>query len=172
MSGGVVWAGRLRWLGLAAALVVGCAKSGNVAPSEAPARESAPSAVDAWADNEGDDLARLERALLAEEGRLRAAGVAALGGEQAGGDAEPPMSAPTSAPVAPPEQKVEATRERPDTRGDRCARICALRGSICGLKAQICGLRDRHGDDPRYEELCGRATADCRAASEACDGCA
>lgn len=169
MSGGVFGAGRLRWLGVAAALVVGCAKSGGVAPSEAPARESAPSAVDAWADNEGDELGRLERALLVEEGRLRAAGVAALGGEQqAGGDAEPPLSAPTSAP----EQKAEATRERPGEPGDRCSRICALRGSICGLKAQICGLRDRHGDEPRYEELCGRATADCRAASEACDGCA
>jgi len=163
------------WVWVAAALAAGCAKSGGVAPGAAPAAESAASPLDA-SENEpaggGDeevDLAHLERALLAEEARLRAAGVALSIRSQPGGEGAP---APTSAPAQERARKDEARPEPPPARGDRCARICSLKASICGLEAQICGLRDRHAEEPRYEELCGRAAVDCRAASEACDGCA
>lgn len=147
----------------AAALLCGCAKAGGRAPST-PAPESSPGV---WQGGDAEDtsseLAALERELRAEEERLRAAGVRAAGDTTLAGGA---------AASAAEEQESKAEMNRgPADRGERCERICAIKGAICGLERRICGLRDRHVEEPGYEDLCQRAAVDCRMASEACDGC-
>lgn len=127
----------------------------------------------------GGTLEDYERALADEERRLHSAGVA-LGGRVSGAGAGADASkeeiggvdmtqapAPTeAAEVRSPSQDRTPRRER-----NRCAEVCGISTSICDLRVQICGLAERHPDEPRYHQVCERASGDCESAREACDAC-
>lgn len=148
---------------LAALLVAGCAHKSAVAPGEAGAAAPAPDAA---------RLADLEAALASEEDRLRSAGVPmpSMESKDMSLEAVPQADESTPAPVA--TQAAEEQRPRRDLGGRRCRNVCDLKAAICDLQTQICGLRERHADEPRYRDVCGRAIDDCRIATEACDACA
>ncbi|MCA9662510.1 MAG: hypothetical protein KC486_29490 [Myxococcales bacterium] len=62
-------------------------------------------------------------------------------------------------------------RDLAEGRRQRCSDVCSLSTSICDLEGHICGLAQRHPGEDRYAQVCERASGDCRAAQEACDGC-
>jgi hypothetical protein len=54
---------------------------------------------------------------------------------------------------------------------NRCGELCELADATCDLEAKICDLAARHAGEPRYAEVCRRASDDCRLASDACNVC-
>ncbi len=95
------------------------------------------------------------------EAQLRAAGVEI-------GDKRSELRAVEDDGVTQPEG---AGASPTDDEGGRCQRVCDLADAICDLKDQVCDLATRHPDDPRYGQVCERATDDCDVATKACEGC-
>ncbi|MEZ4449917.1 MAG: hypothetical protein R3B09_10600 [Nannocystaceae bacterium] len=148
---------------LAAALLLaapGCAKRST--------ETSAPEAERARGGDEGalDDY---EAALADEERRLRTRGVAAQGessidAAHGGPDRMDMSQGAGSIATSPPEPGAPGPRRA-------CAERCDLSTSICGLEVKICALAERHPDEPRYHQVCARASDDCANARTACDAC-
>ncbi len=151
-----------RLVPLALVLLAACAHKSGAAPGEASGGAAAPDSA---------RLADLEASLAREEDRLRGAGVPmpAMESKDMSLEAAPQAEASAAAPVA---AQAEEQHSRRDLGGRRCRNVCDLSAAICDLQAQICGLRERHADEPRYRDVCERATSDCRVATEACDACA
>ncbi|MEZ4451456.1 MAG: hypothetical protein R3B09_18445 [Nannocystaceae bacterium] len=158
---------------LLGALAPSCAKKdGGTAP---PGAQSEPRF-----DGDGalDDY---ERVLLDEERRLQSAGVA-LGDakkgewaakEEAGAEDMSPETSPPEVAESPgaDDGSPRAPRRERRRESSRCVEVCGLSTSICDLEVQICGLAQRHPDEPRYHQVCARASDDCTSAREACNAC-
>lgn len=71
------------------------------------------------------------------------------------------------------ESRRRARRSRVDRQrsSSRCERLEALADVACTLERRICDLATEHEGEPRYEEACERAMAQCSAATEAVDEC-
>lgn len=172
-GGAAIWLAAALGLGLGA--LSGCAS--KQAYSEAPGAEAPPMY------DQGSSLDELERALADEERRLRSAGVrlpaagADLAGVTGGADAaysseDAASEAPESAPAEVADASTEPHgRDAAKERRRECSDVCGLSASICDLEGHICGLAARHPGEDRYAQVCERASGDCRAAREACDGC-
>lgn len=151
-------------LGLAGLIAAGCAR--------APQRSSAPSAEPTAQDAAGGDAlaaetseestprdesaSDYEQRLLAHEDALLQAGVS--------------LPAAVRAARAEGGLGTEATPAA-DAAPDRCTRICDISAAICELREHVCGLSEEHADEPRYVEVCDRATLDCERATTACSDC-
>ncbi len=150
-------------------------------------------------DEAGGDLARLdeyERLLAQREGTMRGQGLwlAHLDGPRPSGDGLGPSSQPQPQPFPgaststktkdgkkkKPSKKAGSRPAEPAKRdaaiggvavGANCKVICNLKAATCDLEQKICALAERHRDEPRYAEVCGRAQNDCRVATAACDAC-
>lgn len=152
-------------------LVAGCKSKGADAVTAAESPSEVP------ADLSIDDY---ERMLAQNEADLRTVGVAMpgpMGGavvdtadaaeedeEEAAGDAVAGLDEADASPAAPKRGAFEGR--------DRCEMICELAGMTCELEAKICRLAADHPGEPRYENACARATADCDVAEAACRACA
>lgn len=145
----------------------------------------------------GDDLASFEQQLALAEADLRRLGVTPrpvptlsadvdddvdddAAADVAGDEVAGAQPAQDEAAPAAPEPAAEGEPERQEERGrrfsqredkDRCTSICDVAQTVCTLEGKICELASAHGDDPRYENACARASDDCEVGEEACRAC-
>ena len=136
----------------------GCSSKSKAAPDTATPGGSA-------APMQAGDLDARERELSEYEAQLRALGLSPEGPGGAQDDTADGGEAQTSADPTPTET---TTSKTPD---DRCGRICALAEAICDIETNVCDLAREHPDEPRYDEVCTRARADCELASSSCKEC-
>lgn len=92
-------------------------------------------------------------------------------GTNAMAESDSERSVAVTSPESPSSVKATAAPMSGDALSDRCTRVCDLAESTCALAQQICDLAAEHPDQVRYDEACAGATAQCEAASEACDRC-
>lgn len=136
----------------------GCSSKSKAAPDTAtPTGTAAPMRA--------GDLDARERELSEYEAQLRALGLSPEGSAGSRDDTADGGEAQTSADPTPAEA---TTSKRSD---DRCGRICALAEAICDIETNVCDLAREHPDEPRYDEVCTRARADCELASSSCKEC-
>ncbi len=138
-----------------------------------------------------EQLGELERMLAQREGNMRNQGLwlAHLDGPRPSGDGPQPFPG-TSTKTNTKTTKDKNTKKKPKTAGAQrpsepakrdvvggvavganCKVVCDLKVATCDLEQKICALAERHRDEPRYAEVCGRAKNDCSVATVACDAC-